>query len=450
MKIQLGDHFSYKKLIRFVLPPILMMVFTSIYGVVDGFFISNYTGKTAFAAVNLIMPFLMILGSIGFMLGTGGTAIVSKLLGEKRDTEAKQYFSLFIVVTLISGLIFTAIGEITMPYIAKALIKGKDLAPEVADLMLDYAVLYGRIVTAGVTAFMLQNVFQAFFSAAEKPTLGFVFTVSAGCVNIIFDGVLVGACKLGVTGAAIATIMSQYVGAIAPMVYFSCKNKSLLRFVKPKFNAKVLLKACTNGSSEFVSNISMSIVSIVYNYQLLKFAGENGVSTYGVLMYVNFIYYSIFIGYAIGTAPIIGYNYGANNSAELKNIFKKSMVLMAILGVLMTGLAGALANPISKLYVGYDRELFEATVKAFYIYSFSFIFAGFAIFSSSMFTALGNGLISALISFVRTIILQIVAVFILPLICGVNGIWASLLVSEILATIMSMIFCVTLRKKYHY
>lgn len=450
MKIQLSDHFNYKKLIRFVLPPILMMVFTSIYGVVDGFFISNYTGKTAFAAVNLIMPFLMILGSIGFMIGTGGTAIVSQLLGEKRDEEAKQYFSLFVLVTFISGLVFLAVGEIVMPYIAKALIEGKELEPEVANEMFRYAVLYGRIVCASVPAFMLQNVFQAFFSAAEKPTLGFVFTVSAGCVNIVLDGVLVGALKIGVTGAAVATVMSQIVGSVLPIIYFSIKNNSLLRFVKPKFNGKVLLKACTNGSSEFVSNISMSLVSIVYNYQLLKLARENGVSTYGVLMYVNFIYYSIFIGYSIGTAPLIGYNYGAENTSELKNIFKKSMILMAILGVAMTALALALSSPISKLFVGYDQELFEMTKQAFYIYASSFLFAGFAIFASSLFTALGNGLISAIISFLRTIVLQIAAVFILPLIWGVNGIWASLLVSEIIATIITMIICKAKRKKYQY
>lgn len=450
MKIQLSDHFNYKRLIRFVLPPILMMVFTSIYGVIDGFFISRYTGKIAFAAVNLIMPFLMILGSIGFMLGTGGTAIVSKLLGEKKDEEAKQYFSLFVIVTFISGLVFLAIGEITMPYIAKTLLKGKDLEPEVAEEMLKYAVLYGRIVAAGVPAFMLQNVFQAFFSTAEKPTLGFIITVSAGCTNILLDGILVGAVKLGVTGAAVATVASQIVGAVLPIIYFSIKNNSLLRFVKPKFNAKVLLKACTNGSSEFISNVSMSVVSIVYNYQLLKIAGENGVSTYGVLMYVNFIYYSIFIGYAIGTAPIIGYNYGAGNTSELKNIYKKSMIIMAVFGVAMTALALALSSPISNLYVGYDQELFEMTKKAFYIYSPCFIFAGFAIFASSMFTAFGNGLISALISFIRTIILQIAAVFILPLIWGFDGIWAALLVSEILATMLTIVFCKTKRKQYQY
>lgn len=450
MKIQLSDHFNYKKLIRFVLPPILMMVFTSIYGVVDGFFISNYTGKTAFAAVNLIMPFLMILGSIGFMIGTGGTAIVSQLLGERRDEEAKRYFSLFVLVTFISGLVFLAIGEIVMPYIAKALIEGKDLEPEVANKMFNYAVLYGRIVCAGVPAFMLQNVFQSFFSAAEKPTLGFAFTVSAGCVNIVLDGILVGALKISVTGAAVATVVSQIVGSVLPIIYFSIKNNSLLRFVKPKFNGRILLKACTNGSSEFVSNISMSLVSIVYNYQLLKIAGENGVSTYGVLMYVNFIYYSIFIGYAIGTAPLIGYNYGAENTSELKNIFKKSMLLMAIMGVAMTALALALSSPISKIFVGYDQQLFEMTKQAFLIYSSSFLFAGFAIFASSLFTALGNGLISAIISFLRTIVLQIAAVFILPLIWGVNGIWASLLVSEIIATIITMIICKAKQKKYQY
>ena len=419
-----------------------MMVFTSIYGVIDGLFISNFVGEYAFAAVNLIMPILMILGSIGFMIGTGGTAIVSRLLGEGDREKANRYFSLFIFVTFLGGVVFGGVGEILMPYIPKWLNASK--------YTYDYCVQYGRIFLAAIPFFMLQNVFQAFFTTAEKPIHGFIVTAIAGCMNILLDGVLVGALHTGVQGAAIATAASQIVGSILPIIYFARKNGSLLRLGKPKFRGKVLFHACTNGSSEFVNNVSSSIVSIVFNAQLTRLAQENGVSAYGVLMYVNFIYIAIFIGYAIGTAPLIGYNYGAGNREELKNIFKKSMVLMAIFGVLMTALAIGLARPIAKLFVGYNAELCDMTVKAFYICSFLFMFAGFSIYCSSMFTAFGNGLISALISFLRTIVFQIAAVLVLPIFFGLPGVWISTLVSDILAMVTSMIFVVVMRKKYGY
>ena len=422
--------------------PILMMVFMSIYGVIDGLFISNYVGDTAFAAVNLIFPVLMILGSIGFMLGTGGTAIVSRLLGEGDKDKANKYFSLFIFATIAGGVFFGALGEALIPYIAKWLKADEDMYP--------YCVLYGRIFLAAIPFFMLQNVFQAFFTTAEKPMLGFIVTTIAGCSNILLDGVLVGALRTGVWGAALATAVSQFMGSVLPIIYFARKNNSLLRLGKPKFNAKVLLHACTNGCSEFVNNVSSSIVSIVFNYQLMRLVGKNGVSAYGVLMYVNFIYIAIFIGYAIGTAPLVGFNHGAGNREELKNIFRKSMLLMGIFGVLMTALAIGLARPVSMLFVGYNEELYEMTVNAFYICSFLFMFAGFSIFLSSMFTAFGNGLISALISFLRTIVFQIVAVLILPIFFGLTGVWISTLLSDILAMLTSFVFVFALRKKYGY
>ncbi len=442
MRIQLSDHFTYKKLLRFVVSPILMMIFTSIYGVIDGLFISNFVGEDAFSAVNLIMPVLMILGSIGFMIGTGGTAIVSKLLGEGNKEDANRYFSLFIFVTVIGGVIFGGIGEILIPYIPKWLGADEDLY--------DYCVQYGRILMAAIPAFMLQNVFQAFFSTAEKPMLGFIVTAIAGCTNILFDGILVGAVPYGVNGAAIATMASQVVGAVLPIIYFSVKNKSLLRLGKPKFKWRVLLNAFTNGSSEFVNNISSSVVSIVFNSVLLGLVGKMGVSAYGVLMYVNFIYISIFVGYSIGVAPLIGYNHGAGNKEELKNIFRKSMVIVAIFGVVMTALAIGLAKPVSWLFVRQNPELLDMTVNAFYIVSFMFLFAGFSIFASAMFTAFGNGAISALISFLRTIAFQTVAVLILPRWFGLTGVWVSTLVADILAMSLSMLFVFLKRKKYGY
>lgn len=450
MRIQLSDHFNYKRLLRFAFPSISMMVFTSIYGVIDGFFVSNYAGKIPFFAVNLIYPFLMILGAVGFMLGSGGTAIVSKLLGEKNKDDANKYFSMLVYITIGCGIVFTLIGELIIPDIARLFVSGQKLDPEVEKQILEYSILYGRIILLTITFFMLQNVFQSFFTTAEKPFYGFIITLISGCTNIVLDGILVGVVKMGITGAAIATCMSQIVGAVIPLIYFSIKNNSLLRLGKPKFNGKVLLKACTNGLSEFITNISGSLVSIVYNFQLLRLAGENGVSAYGVMMYVNFVYVAIFIGYSISTAPIIGYNYGANNKDELKNIVKKSIVLMGIFGLSMTILALVLAYPISKMYVGYDQELFEMTKNAFYIFSISFVFTGYSIYISSMFTALGNGLVSGLISFLRTIVFQIACVLIFPLFWGLNGAWVALLVAEILATIVAAIFLILKRKKYNY
>lgn len=450
MRIQLSDHFNYKRLLRFAFPSISMMVFTSIYGVIDGFFVSNYAGKIPFFAVNLIYPFLMILGAVGFMLGSGGTAIVSKLLGEKNKDDANKYFSMLVYITIGCGIVFTLIGELIIPDIARLFVSGQKLDPEVEKQILEYSILYGRIILLTITFFMLQNVFQSFFTTAEKPFYGFIITLISGCTNIVLDGILVGVVKMRITGAAIATCMSQIVGAVIPLIYFSIKNNSLLRLGKPKFNGKVLLKACTNGLSEFITNISGSLVSIVYNFQLLRLAGENGVSAYGVMMYVNFVYVAIFIGYSISTAPIIGYNYGANNKDELKNIVKKSIVLMGIFGLSMTILALVLAYPISKMYVGYDQELFEMTKNAFYIFSISFVFTGYSIYISSMFTALGNGLVSGLISFLRTIVFQIACVLIFPLFWGLNGAWIALLVAEILATIVAAIFLILKRKKYNY
>lgn len=442
MRIRLSDHFGYKKLLRFVFPTILMMIFTSIYGVVDGLFISNFVGKSAFAAVNFIMPFLMVLGAVGFMLGTGGTAIVSQTLGEGDEEKANRYFSFLVYFTVAIGAVIALLGEAFIPQVTRLLGANEN--------MFDDCVLYARIIMLAVPAFMLQNLFQAFFTTAEKPNLGFAVTFAAGCTNMVLDALMVGVFKWGVAGAAIATAISQLVGAVIPLFYFGRKNGSLLRLGKCAFYGKVLLKTCTNGSSEFVGNISGSIVGMVFNAQLMRLAGEDGVSAYGVMMYVGFIYVAIFIGYAIGTAPIIGYNHGAKNHSELKSIFKKSLILMGIFGVLMTVLAVVLAPAISKLFVGYDAELCEMTTKAFYLFSLSFLFSGFGIFGSSLFTALGSGSISATISFLRTLVFQIGSVLILPIFFDVNGIWLSLLCADVLSTIVTVIFFFAKRKKYHF
>lgn len=442
MKIKLSDHFTYSKLLRFVFPSIIMMIFTSIYGVVDGLFVSNFAGKTAFASINLVMPFVMILGGIGFMIGTGGTALVSKVLGEGKKEKANKIFTMMIIFTLLLGTLLSVIGVVSMPWVA-------DFLGATEEMMAD-CILYGRIVTGFTVAFMLQNVFQSFLIAAEKPKLGLLATVLAGVTNMALDAIFIIVFRWGVAGAAIATGLSQCVGGIFPLIYFSRDNSSLLRLTNTKLEIKPIFNACGNGSSELMSNISSSVVSMIYNFQLMKYVGEDGVSAYGVLMYVQFIFVAIYIGYAIGCAPITGYHFGAQNHGELKNMLRKSAFLSAISGVVLTILAIVLSSPLAKLFVGYDEELYELTRHAFSLFAYSFLLAGFNIFTSSFFTALNNGAVSAAISFMRTLIFQTSSVLILPIFLGVDGIWWAITVAEVFAFILSLIFLFAKREKYHY
>lgn len=442
MKIQLSDHFTYGKLFRFTFPSIIMMIFTSIYSVVDGFFVSNFAGKTAFASINLVMPFIIILGSLGFMIGTGGTALVSRILGEGDEKKANHYFSMLIWLSLLIGIVLAILGVAFMRPVASLL--------GATNEMIDDCVLYGRVVIAFLAPYMLQNVFQSFLIAAEKPNLGLAATLAAGITNMVLDAVLVGVLRWGVFGAALATGISQTIGGLLPFLYFIRPNSSKLHLTKAKFKLRPILQACANGSSELMSNISGSVVGIVYNFQLLKYLGENGVSAYGVLMYVQFIFIAIFVGYSIGCAPVVSFHYGAGNHSELQSLLKKSTRIVGSLSIILTVLALALAHPLAKMFVGYDAELLAITSHAFKLFSFSFLLAGFNIFASSFFTALNNGAISAAISFLRTLIFQTSSILILPLILGVDGLWGANVAAEIFAFVISLAFLVANRKKYHY
>lgn len=444
MKIQLSDHFNYGRLIRFTMPSIVMMVFASIYGVVDGFFVSNFAGKTPFAAINLIMPFLMILSTVGFMFGTGGSAIVAKTMGEGDREKANRFFSLFVYVAFALGVVFAVLGFVFIRPIAALL--GAE------DAMLEHATVYARIILCALPFNVLQYLFQSFFVTAEKPKLGLVVTASSGVTNMVLDAVLVILLpqEHKLAGAAVATAMSQAVGGIIPLFYFFGKNSSILRLGKTRFDGRAILKACTNGSSEFMSNISMNIVGMLYNKQLLDYAGENGIAAYGVMMYVSMIFAAAFIGYTIGTAPVIGYHDGAKNHEELRGLLRKSLIMIGAFGVCMVIAAQLLAVPLAHLFVGYDDELMTLTVTGFRIFAASFIFMGYAIFGSGFFTALNDGLTSALISFLRTVVFQVAAVLILPAVWGVNGIWFSIDVAELMAVVLSAFFIVIKRKKYGY
>lgn len=443
MQIQLSEYFTLKKLLRFVFPSIIMMVFTSIYSIVDGLFVSNFVGKTPFAAINMVMPVLTILGSFGFMIGAGGTAIVGKTLGEGSREKANRYFSMLIYVVIGLGVVFGLLGLIFMRPLAAFLGASGD--------MLEFCVLYGRVILVALPFFMLQNSFQNFFVMAEKPNLGLAVTVISGVLNIILDALFILVFHWGLFGAAFATALSQAAGAVITLIYFAKKNESLLQLIpKLGFEGRVLWKACTNGSSEMVGNLAASVVTMLYNFQLMRLIGEDGVAAFGVIAYFGFIFSAIFYGYAVGCAPIVSYQFGADNRMELKNLFWKSLSIIGITGIIMVLLSRLGAIPLSKMFVGYDVDLFQLTVHGFKIYCIAFLFSGFSAFGSAFFTALNDGLVSALISFLRTFIFEIGSILLLPLILGVDGIWAAIVVAELAALIVTVVFFVMKRKKYNY
>lgn len=442
MRIQLSDSFTYRKLLRFVLPSVVMMVFTSIYGVVDGLFVSNYAGKTPFAAVNLVYPVLMLLAAIGFMIGSGGSALVSMTLGQGQRERANRIFSMLVTVAALSGVVLTLLGELFLPQIIILLGADESLAPD--------CLVYGRIILLSLPFFMLTNMFQTFLITAEKPKLGLAVTVGAGVTNIVLDYLLVGAWPFGIAGAAWATAASQVVGGLVPILYFARKNDSLLRLTSFRFDGKALWRTCTNGSSELMTNISLSLVNILYNWQLMRLIGEDGVAAWGVVMYVSFIFIAIFLGYSVGVGPVIGFHYGAGHHDELRSLLRKSLVIIGCTSLVLTALSEAVTRPLTAIFVGYDAELWALTRRAFAIYSFSFLICGFNIFGSAFFTALGNGGVSAAISFLRTLVFQIITVLLLPMFWGLDGVWSAIVVAEGLALAVTIWFLVRLKGRYHY
>ena len=440
--IQLSDHFTRKRLLRFSLPSIVMMVFTSIYGVVDGYFVSNYTGKTPFAAVNLVMPFLMILGGVGFMFGTGGGALIAKTMGEGKAEKADKLFSMTVFASILCGLVLTAVGLLFLRPFARLMGAEGEL--------LENSLLYGTINLIALPFYILQYEFQCLFATAEKPKLGLYVTVASGVANMVLDWLLVAVLPFGLAGAAAATAASQFIGGVFPLVYFARKNSSRLHLTRCRLELRPLGCICANGSSELMGNISMSLVSMLYNVQLMQYVGEDGIAAYGVLMYVSMIFQAIFIGYSVGTAPIVSYHYGAQNREELKSLLRKAIFIVAIAALCMFAAGELLAAPLSRLFVAYDEELLQMTTHAFAIFSFSFLFSGFAINGSSFFTALNDGLTSALISFLRTLVFQVAAVLLFPLLWGLDGIWFSIVAAEIMAVLATIFFLLKKQKKYGY
>ena len=442
MKIQLSEHFTYSKLLRFTFPSIIMMIFTSIYSVIDGLFVSNFAGKTALAAINIIYPFIMAVGALGFMMGTGGSALVGRLLGEGEKEKANKTFSLIVYTTAIAGILLSALAFLLVPTVSRLF--------GASGQLLDYCILYGRICFLSMPCFMLQNVFQCFFITAEKPRLGLDVILSAGITNMVLDFLFVAVFGLGLKGAAIATVCGEIIGGLVPILYFAGRNHSLLRLGRTSFDAGSILKTCTNGSSELMTELSSSVVTVLYNTQLMKIAGENGVAAYSTIMYVNFIFVAIFLGYSLGSAPIISFHYGAGNHDELKNMRKKSLRLITVWGIGMTIISHIFALPFARFFVGYDSELLAMTIHGFRIYAFVYLLNGFNIFGSSFFTALNNGMVSATISFLRTLVFEVICILLLPVFFGINGIWSAVLVAEALALCVTSFFLITKRSRYHY
>lgn len=443
MRIQLSDRFTYKKLILFVLPSVVMMVFTSVYSVVDGLFVSKFAEDGAFAAIQYIFPMFMVLGSIGFMLGAGGSALVSKTLGEGDKEKANQYFSLLVYFTLAIGVTIAVLGQFAVAPVAALLCGSSE-----GDIF-EYCVLYGRILLGAQPFFILQNIFQSFFVTAEKPRLGLIVTAAAGVLNMVLDAVFVAGFGWGLLGAAIATAASQVFGGVFPIIYFAMKNNSLLRFTKTKFYGKALLKSCTNGSSEFLSNVSSAVVVMLYNYKIRIFEGDAGVEAYAAMGYVAMVFFAIFMGYSVGAAPLMGYHYGAQNKDEMKNLFKKSLIITAIASGVMIALTEGLANPLMSMFAN-DRNVADIAVHGFRIYAVVFVLCGFNVYGSSLFTSLNNGLVSALISFLRTIVFQVTFVMVLPIVMGIDGVWSAGVFADVAALIITVIFVICYRKKYGY
>ena len=442
MNIQLSDHFTYGRLLRFTMPSIVMMIFTSIYGMVDGIFVSNFAGKTPFAAINLIMPYLMVFGTLGFMIGTGGTALISMTLGMGDKKKANELFSLLTYVSIIGGILLTVISV--------AFLRPAAVMLGATGQMLEDCVTYGSIVQLALTAYILQYAFQSFCVTAEKPNLSLTMMVTAGVCNIVLDALFVAVFRWGLVGAAVATAIAQIVGAVIPIVYFARPNGSLLRLGKCRFDGKALLRTCTNGFSELLGNVSMSLMSMLYNLQLLAYAGEDGIAAFGVIMYVNFTFISVYIGFAIGTAPVIGFNHGADNRTELKSLMRKCLVILAVFSTVMTVLAEIMARPLSTIFTGYDPALLEMTVRGFVIYSVSYLLTGFNMFASSLFTALNNGFVSAVLSFFRALVCQMASILVLPMLWGLDGIWWSNVAAEVGALAVAAFFVIKYRKRYHY
>ncbi|WP_062532559.1 MATE family efflux transporter [Jeotgalibaca dankookensis] len=440
MNIQLSDHFTYRKLLRFTIPSIAMMIITSIYGVVDGLFVSNVVGAEAFAAVNLIMPFAMIFASVSFMLSTGGSALVGKIIGEGNVEKGNQIFSMLVYLIVGIGILFGIFGIVFLEPIA--------IMIGATEELLQYSIPYGTILFISLPFFMLQTTFQVFFVVAEKPHMGLIISIAAGLTNVFLDFLFIYFFRWGVTGAAAATAMSEIVGGMIPFIYFLRKNTSTLRLVRPKWNGKAIIKSATNGASEMLTNLSMSLVSVLYNFQLIKIAGADGVAAYGVIMYVTFIFSGIFIGYSIGSAPLISFNYGARNSQELKNLFKKSLILIGLASLVLVLIAEFLATPLARIFVGYDLELLIITSRALKLFSLSFLFSGINMFASSFFTALSNGFVSALISILRTLVFQVIMIFLLPLLFGLDGIWLAVVLAELL-TLFFTVFAFLVTKRYY-
>ncbi len=442
MKIKLSDHFTYGKLLRFTLPSIVMMICTSIYSVVDGLFVSNLVGENALSAVNIMFPPAMIVGAVGFMLGAGGSAIVARTMGEGKQELANQYFTMIILCVLGAGVALSALALLFVEPIARL--------AGASDLLMDDCLAYGTVILGGSFVFMLQVTFQTFFVTAELPKMGLFFALASGATNITLDYLFIGVLKLGVVGAAWGTVLGYGLGGLLPLLYFLKPAKGALRLCPTRLYLRELKNACVNGSSELMSNLSSSLIGILYNIQLMRLVGESGVAAFSVMMYVDFSFAAVFLGFSMGSGPIVSYHYGAGNVVELKSILRKSLTVIGAAAVLMVALAELLSRPLAMAFVGYSPALMEMTVHGFRIFAWGYLFSGLGIYGSSFFTSLCYGVVSALISFLRTFLFRGGMVLLLPLFLELDGIWLAGVAADLLGAFTAGALIWKYRKQYHY
>lgn len=441
MTNSIAQKFNVFTLLKFAFPTMVMMVFMSLYTIVDGIFVSRLVGSNALSAVNIVYPVISLLIACGIMLSTGGSAIVARQMGEKREQEARENFSMLAVVSVLTGIVILVLGLMFLEPICRIL-GGTPVLLEDCKIYLGVLLGFGPLT-------MLQMLFQTFFVTAGKPGLGLGLTLTGGVVNMVLDYVFMGPMQMGVLGAALATGLGQAIMAVAGVVYF-LKVKGNLYFVKPVFRGNILLQSCGNGSSEMVSNLSTAVVTFLFNITMLKLAGEDGVAAITIVLYGQFLFTALYLGFSMGVAPVVSFNYGNQNHAQLKRIYKICIGFILGSSVFILGIALLFSEPIVGIFTGEENHTYELAVEGFFQFSFNYLFAGINIFASALFTSLSNGKISAIISFCRTFVFITVSIVLLPRVMGITGVWLSVPLAELVTLFISITYLKGQKEVYHY
>lgn len=432
----IGREFGFFSLLKFALPSVIMMMVMGLYSMVDSMFVSRFVSTNALSAINVVYPVINLLIGLGVMLASGGSAVIAAKMGAGKTDEARRDFSMIVTIGLASSIVIAVAGLIFIRPIVTFL--------GASELLVDYAVTYLAIILMFAPANMLQMLFQMFFVTAGRPGLGLTFIIGAGLVNAVLDYVFIVPLGMGIAGAALATGIGYLIPAAAGLIFFFGKKKELY-FTKPKFSAAVLGSSCSNGSSEMVSNLSMAVVTLVFNRIMMNLAGEDGVAAVTIVMYAQFLLSSIFMGFSLGVQPVISFHHGAGNRRNLKGIYRHCIVFIAIAAVSVFAVAMTLGPTLTTIFTPKDTNVWTLAVRGFMILPFCFLLEGFSIYASAAFTALGDGKTSALISFLRTFLFILTGLLTLPLAFGIDGVWLAVPVAE-LCSVLVVIGCVLWHK----